>query len=371
MCAVTDRDEFPAAQDEVYDVLHRAARFLQGEGEAPDYDNLTDEVRSLVLDLLPAVIEMVDDRIAPVDSPAIEPDEERVVVVGTRLRDAREAAGMTSQDLAVAVSSRGRTIGSTSVEAIEAALETPVDVELAAAIAEVLGTEDFGPESSIERPVVDDVLWGHPHADVRRDPLVVHVDVEPIVRLVASDFGLVARIVVFDTSLSTDLRSDSYLAVAEAIAAVDGGTTEWFLLVAAHDPERVTQVVHASELREVVHVPHGERVRGPRRHPVVLVDAVRLAFEDVLNASWDEAGVGGAVGMDVDIQDIASEAGDLGIAEATKTRARSDAKREGLATIGDPEGAALKRLLSAVTEGTVTSGVDFRATFDDELVGAA
>jgi hypothetical protein len=368
--------DVPEVSEEVFDTLRQAALFLEGKGDPPDYDALTDEVRDLVYELLPAVVELVADRIAPIDDETSErpaTDESTVLVVGQRLRAAREGAGMSVHELAVGVSARGRTIGATNVEALEAALETPVDPVLAAALGDVLGVDSLGPQpGDVEQAILQDIRWAHPDADVRRDPLLVDTAVDPLVRLVVSDFGLVVRLAVFDTRDEAALGAEPQLAVAREIAAVDRGETEWFLLVAGADPERVTQVVHVRELRATLRAPGGTRATGPQRHPVVLADAIRYVFEDVAGAEWEDVGTSAASGpLALDLEEAARLCAAAGIAEATKTKARSPARSEGLASIADPETTTLQRLLVGVTHRLISPGEEFRSSFEGDLVGTA
>lgn len=368
--------DVPEVSDAVFDTLRQAALFLEGKGDPPDYDALTDEVRDLVHELLPAVVELVADRIAPIDDEASESPATKgstVLVVGQRLRAAREGAGLSVHELAVGVSARGRTIGATNVEALEAALETPVDPGLAAALGDVLGVDNLGPQpGEVEQAILQDIRWAHPDADVRRDPLLVDTAVDPLVRLVVSDFGLVVRVIVFDTRDEAALGAEPQLAVAREIAAVDRGETAWFLFVAGADPERVTQVVHVRDLRAILRAPGGTRASGPQQHPLVFADAIRYVFEEVAGAEWDDAGTPAATGqLGLDLDKVARLCAAAGIAEVTRTKARSPARSEGLMSIGDPETSTLQRLLVGVTHRLISPGEEFRSSFEGDLVGAA
>lgn len=54
----------------VTETLRVAAAYLMGRGPAPDFDALDDDTRDMVDDLLPAIVELVGDKIVPLETSA-------------------------------------------------------------------------------------------------------------------------------------------------------------------------------------------------------------------------------------------------------------------------------------------------------------
>lgn len=368
-----DYEKMHDPPDEVGETLRAFALHLQGRGPAPDFDSLETGTLELVDELLPEIAALVADKIVPYDD-ASSVGAGAIAIDGFRLRRARESLQLSAHELAVRVSARGRTIGGTNIEALEAAVQSDVDAALAAAICEVLGVpvDDLTPDDqTLEQAVLQDVKWAHPQAEVMRDPIVTTLDVEPMLRIVLTDFGLVARVLVFDTADVDQLRDEATLRAAAELAMADGGRTSWFLLVAGREAERVTQVATVEEIRGAVRAPDGEHVVAPRMLPVALVDAVRFAFEEVATASWDVATPLDEWGTALDADALAARCAAFGIAESTKTRARGEAKPAALAGIAGAETAALHRILAGVASSEISPGAEFRSTFENDLVGAA
>lgn len=368
-----DYEKMEDLPEAVGETLRAFALHLQGRGPAPDFDALDPGTLQLVDELIPEIAALVADKIVPYDD-ASGVGAGAVAIDGFRLRRARETLQLTAHELAVRVSAQGRTIGGTNIEAIEAAVKSDVDAALAAALADVLGVpvDDLAPDHrTFEQAVLQDVKWAHPPVEVMRDPIVTTFDVEPMLRLVLTDFGLVARVLVFDTTDVDRLRDDATLRAAAELAMADGGATSWFLLVAGREAERVTQLATVEEIRGAVRAPDGGHVTAPRMLPVALVDAVRFAFEEVAGASWDLASPLDQSGGALDADALAARCAAFGIAEATKTRARGEAKPAALAAIAAAETAALHRILAGVSSSEIRPGAEFRSTFETDLVGAA
>lgn len=355
--------------DEVTDTLRAAAQYLMGNGPAPEIDTLAPELRDMVDELLPALIELVGDRIVPADE---DGDEAGVPVGGRRLRQLREAADMTAQQLATAVSGGGKTITSDQVNAYEAMLESLVDAGLAQAIADALGVtaDDLvdGP-TSLDRVVYVDIHGTRPTAAVEIDmkPLAAYFEAQ--LRLVISEFGLAVRLAVLDVVIEDDLRSAAAVDTAAALLDLDVGVP-LVLLVAGRDSELVTQIFDSADLREGLHAPTGDRISGPRRHPIALQDAIRYVFEEI-DAEWNDGSIDVGPGFDVDVADLAQRSAAASITAVTKTTPKIEAKREAIAAINGDEIASLAAILVKVQQGMLSAGAPFRDVLESDLVGAA
>lgn len=361
-----DKSETP---EEVAEVLQAFALHITGHGPAPDFDALDDDTRDMVDQLLPAIVELVGDRIVPADE---LPDwDDGATIDGARLRAAREAAHLNPQELAVQVSRRGKTIAAGTIEAFETSIETSVDPDLRAAIADALGVSerDLVPDTeSLERTVIEDIVRERPGCDVSYDRVPLDASMEPLFRLTLTDFDLIARVVVFDIVVESELRHAQVLAVAAALSRLAPETAA-FLLVAGADPERSTQIVDDADLRQGFTVPGGERLAAPRRHPVLLRDAVRALFEE-LNPDWEDEELDLLLESDLDAPGLARACAADGIGEATKSKVRLAAKIDAFDAIGEPETDGLAGILGAIRGGDVAPGTDFRRRFEDDLVGA-
>ncbi|HEY8200437.1 MAG TPA: hypothetical protein VII47_03705 [Actinomycetota bacterium] len=142
-------------------------------------------------------------------------------------------------------------------------------------------------------------------------------------------------------------------------------------LVAADD-ELTCQLVEAQDCRPAVEVPAGTRVGPHPRHPQLPLRTALESYLDDIEPIWDEPDViGDAAGEAFDVETVAA-----GIATAVVrrladegSRARIAAKRTALAALGDPEIAALARLVVDVSRGRIAGpGIDERLAV---LVGDA
>lgn len=355
--------------DEVTDTLRAAAQYLMGNGPAPDIDALAPHLRDMVDELLPAIIELVGDRIVPAREDA---NDGGVPVGGRRLRQLREAANMTAHQLATTVSAGGKTITSEQVNAYEAALESLVESGLAQAIANALGVtaDDLVHEqTSLDRVAYLDIHGTRPTAAIEIDmkPLAAYFEAQ--LRLVISEFGLAVRLAVLDVVIEDDLRSAAAVDTAAALLDLDVGVP-LVLLVAGRDPELVTQIFDSADLREGLQAPAGDRITGPRRHPIPLQDAIRYVFEEI-SAEWNDDSLDVGEGFDIDVADLAQTSASASIAAVTKTTPKIEAKREAIGAINGDEIASLAALLVKVQQGVLSAGAPFRDTLESELVGVA
>lgn len=355
--------------DEVTDTLRAAAQYLMGSGPAPDIDALAPELRDMVDELLPAIIELVGDRIVPADEDA---SETGVPVGGRRLRQLRETAEMTTQQLAITVSGGGKTITSDQLSAYETLLESLIAPGLADAIAGALGVtadELVDDPSSLDRVVFTDIHGTRPTVLIEIDPKPLAAYFEAQLRLVISEFGLAARVALLDVVIEDDLRSAAAAETAAALLDLDPGVP-FVLLVAGRDPELVTQIFDSADLREALQAPTGDRLAGPRRHPVALQDATRYVFEEI-SAEWNDGSLDVDEGFDTDVADLARAAATASIAAVTKTTPKIEAKGEAIAAINGNEIASLAAILVKVQQGVLSAGAPFRDTLESDLVGAA
>lgn len=355
--------------DEVTDTLRAAAQYLMGRGPAPDIDALAPELRDMVDELLPAIIELVGDRIVPA---AEDANQTGVPVGGRRLRQLREDADMTTQQLAAAVSGRGKTITADELSAYESLLEYLVDPAVAHTIAEALGVtpDDLADEpTSLDRVVFADIHGTRPTVAIEIDPKPLAANFEAQLRLLVSEFGLAVRVAVLDVVIEDDLRSEVACETANALLDLDAGVP-FVLLVAGRDPELVTQIYDSADLREAVQAPTGDRLTGPRRHAVALQDAVRYVFEEI-SADWNDGPLDVGDGFDSDVDELARTCATASIEAVTKTTPKIEAKREAISAINGNEIASLAALLVKVQRGHVTAGAPFRDALESDLVGAA
>ncbi len=355
--------------DEVTDTLRAAAQYLMGRGPAPDIDALAPELRDIVDELLPAIIELVGDRIVPADEDS--PDS-RVPVGGRRLRELREGADMSAQQLATTMSRLGKTITAEELSAYEALLESLVDSDVAHTIAEALGvtTDDLADEpASLDRVVFADIHGTRPTVAIEIDakPLAAYFGAQ--LRLLVSEFGLAVRVAVLDAVIEDDLRSDAAAETARALLDLDVGVP-FVLLVAGRDPELVTQIYDSADLREALQAPTGERLAGPRRHAVALQAAIRFVFEEI-SADWNDGSFDVGDGFDTDVDELARACATASIAAATKTTPKIEAKREAISAINGHEIESLAAILIKVQQGQVAAGSPFRDAVESDLVGAA
>ncbi len=367
-----DYQKMPELNDvpnEVTDTLRAAAQYLMGRGPAPDIDALAPEQRDMVDELLPAIIELVVDRIMPADEDA---SETGVPVGGRRLRQLREDADMTTQQLAVAVSGRGKTITSDQLNAYETLLESLVDTGVAHAIAGALGikADDLSDEpTSLDRAVFADIHGTRPTVAIEIDPKPLPAYFEAQLRLLVSELGLAVRLAVLDVVIEDDLRSAAASETASALLDLDAGVP-FVLLVAGRDPELVTQIFDTADLREALQAPTGDRLTGPRRHAVALQDAIRYVFEEV-SADWADGSLDVDNGFDTDVAELARTCATASIAAVTKTTRKIEAKGEAISALNSSEIASLAAVLIKVQQGHLSAGAPFRDAFETELVGAA
>jgi transcriptional regulator with XRE-family HTH domain len=350
----------------VYDTLQAAAQYLMGRGPAPDFDALDPASRDQVDELLPAIVELVGDEIVSADA---DEGDEGIHIDGRRLRQAREASALSAHELAVRASAHGKTIAANTIESLEAALDTNVDAETVAAIADVLGVApvEFTSSHSRDRMVLEDIRWAHPSVTVELDWKAVPLDLEPQLRLVISDFGLVTRLAVLDIADEVELRSDAALQIAQALSQDDPGTA-FVVLVAGASEELGAQIIETSDLRKALRAPDGDRLAEPRRAPLALADAIRYIFEEVA-VDWGGNDPDFDRESGTDSTELAHACAAAGIAGAKTTKPRIDAKRQAFDAINGAEIAALQELLLGVQQLRVPVGSDFRESFERDLVG--
>lgn len=365
-----DNENMPELDDvpeEVRQTLRAASRYLMGRGPAPDIDALPAPLRDLVDELLPAIIDLVGDRIVPAD----DNEDTHAVIGGRRLRSLRENADITPQELATRVSARGKTITAATIDSYEAALEISVDADLARALADSLGIEvdDLADKpNAIDRVVFADIHGTRPSVSIEVDDRPTARDLETLLRAVVSDFGLAVRLAVLDVEDENELRSHDALETAAQLLDIDDAVPN-VLLIAGRDRELGTQIIDLADLRDGYVVPDGERLSAPRRRPLALRDAIQYLFEEV-GGDWSTPPDDTTLDAGSDMTEMAASCAHQGIDDATKSTVHVQAKIDARADIDGDEAAALAQLLVRVQRGQVTSGEPFHDAFESELVGA-
>jgi transcriptional regulator with XRE-family HTH domain len=361
----------PDVPAEVLDAIQQFVDHLHGRSPVPlDLDALAPDIRATVENLLPVLAAEAisgdpeppaglpawqDDRV--VQALGLRPVPGRSRLRGERVRRAREAAGLSVAEVARRLSTRGLTIDTRFLDDVEQRPGSPVDPEVADAIAAVLGVERpsitfVDDVDATVQELIAEISWVRPDVQIRAEDMVVGGGRRPVAALGVEHLGFVARIALFDVD-EAGLWSPEVMTAAAATLEVDPDVT--VLLVAAV-PEWPTQIVDAADLAHAYVAPSGRRLQTPRRPILPIGDAVRLLFEEALPL-WDEVNLSGAPRPELNLGVVGVEVAREALASATSGRPRLEPKIRGLELVraqADEVAVALAALIDDVRDGNVT-----------------
>ncbi len=344
-------------------IFDKLVAFLDGTGERPELDGVTDNVAAEVL-----AIEVASEVTRGVDLDMIPDFDEDPVAIALGFRDgpelrriagaavaaARRRAQLTAAQLATKVSASGRTIAGADVELWENTAWTSLPASLAAALA---GALDIDERDLRIRPktLVEEVLDAIATLEL---PVVVTEDADPVrdwttgreSKLVVSYLDLRVRVVLFDDLHTTDdLRERATLEVAHAILRSAGDTSAVALVIA--DDGRTTQIVEPADVVDAIAAPTGKPIRYvPARYPLPLELAFREFFERMV-PRWDALAGLEAMAESVDWIDIARPHSENAVAAIVAKRVNIPEKKLAFRSLGDHDIEGVAEVIGAIAGG--------------------
>ena len=369
---MNEHQNIPSVSGEAAEFIEAFVDHLRGQGEFVNVADLTDDVFDEVEGILPLVAGLVD--IAQDADDAVETPEIRELVAalgivaadgetllwGDRLRRGREQAGLSTEQLASAISDAGLTIAASDIEAMESELVRAVAQrlgDLAASILELesgyLSGEPMSADPDVD--VIDAILEVEPAANVWTDSrAIATLARRPDAAVWVAHIGV--EVVLCTYRSVTDrarLWDDEVIAAARLLLSSHPSLSA--VGIVAGDSERSTQIVDVADLDSGFAVPSGRRLLDPRR-PVLPVRTAIAGLFDELMPTWGADDTRSwFVSEPLDLSTVIADAAEKAIVTVKSATVRLPEKVEAKDSIGNADIEALTAFITELQTSLVSA----------------